>query len=153
MNFPISWQTYGTACAVAAAAYYAVIGLKYYSKRPGLKMPQQAANTEASRSPQEAQQPSLFNTQSPQQADTHPWGYQEDVDAFGDECSVLFRQLAAQGATKEVIIQALPPVLSKYRYLYDTQWRVSLLHLLQSESSDHCDIELTHKELSEAWLA
>lgn len=146
----ISWQGYWTALALLTAFYYAAIlllffrnDLKAWFSRERLFAPTAQDAVSGHSHPNTQAQPSLFGEDEGADfklpaADTE----EQRVYACMDELNAFFDAARSRKWQQEELLQALRRILSKYPTLKDSEYKVSLGHVIATQCERHCSIHL-----------
>ena len=153
----ISWQGYWTAMALIATFYYAFILFFYYGqdvsswlqkKKVSQHKPVPATLFEGFRN--HPVQPFLFDAAADFQ--TPPSGTEEHiVYACMDELTAFFTAAKSRRWTRPELLQAIGDILSKYPSIKQSEYSVSMGHVIATQCEQYCSIHLKAEEVVGLW--
>ena len=153
----ISWQGYWTAIALTAIIYYAIILLLYYRQDLQGWLQKKSTRREAVPAtpfptPDKGPhlQTSLFEAETDFQAPPIDTA-EQTFYACMDELSAFFEAAKSRRWQRAQLLQTLKQVLSKYPALQNTEYKTSIVQIVQVQSEQYCSIHLKAEEVVGLW--
>ena len=153
----ISWQGYWTAMALLATFYYVLILFVYYRQdlarwlqKKSITTSKPTAATLFQEVPSLPVQSSLFESGPDFQA---PPVHTEEhtVYACMDELTAFFEAAKAKKWNRPDLLQALRIILDKYPSLHESEYKVSMGHVIATQCEQYCSIHLKAEDVVGLW--
>ena len=155
----ISWQGYWTTLALLTVAYYFFLYLRYFrSDVKAYLQRQKPATATPTAMPsvatflKEQVQPSLFPYEEDDEFATPADTTVQAVYACMDELTAYFESAKKAKVMKAEVTYALQRILQKYPALQTSDYKESILKIIQTEAKHHCSIHLSDEEISKVWM-
>ena len=146
----LSWQNFLVGLAVFSAAWYAVVGLLYYSsdfRRWTQSMSEKVFGY---------YKPTDLSKKLPVEAEPD---HEDQRDLFKsalclrDEISAVLNQSLQRRFVKEEMMMALQKKIQNYPALRQTAFRVEMNKFIDEETKNRCSIRLSEDELKMLWYS
>lgn len=146
----ISWSEYLTFVAVSALIWYVYVLFTYY--RYDLLQVINGKRTVPANSVR-------FTTSAMKQpAQSNPEDYQpksieanQSVESFTDEVKAYLEEAGQNEVSKDILLQSLSAIASKYSSLAESEYKDSLEQFIINQTEINCAVFLGENEVSRVW--
>ncbi|WP_339880980.1 hypothetical protein [uncultured Algoriphagus sp.] len=141
----ITWNTYFSTLAIAAAAYYIIIIGLYY--------PQKFRSLFSGRINRISQDRQQEEEQHRRRTDEKSTDHFEELEATVAELNGILGKAGQNRTSKEKLLRQLIHTLSNHTGLQEPAYRVAVINFILEHAEKQCRISFSEAELEEAWAS